>query len=167
MFMLAKRFSSGNPTGWLMSEKLDGWRAMWTGSEFVTRDGNILPAPQSIKDAMPKVALDGELYVGRGMLGNVAGAVRSADWSALSFCVFDAPIAGTASERIAWLSTLSLPPFCKIVEHVRCESSAHLDRLFDVVVGTGGEGLVIRDPSACYEVGRSSAMLKVKPIGVE
>ena len=165
--MLAKRFSSGNPTGFLMSEKFDGFRAMWDGSEFVSREGNVFPAPASIRNAMPPVALDGELWVGRGMLGKVAGAVRSADWSALSFCVFDAPIAGTASERIAWLSTLSLPSFCNVVEHVRCESSAHLDRLFDAVVGTGGEGLVIRDPSACYEVGRSSAMLKVKPIGVE
>ena len=165
--MLAKRYSTGNPAGWLVSEKLDGWRAMWTGSEFMTRDGNILPAPQAVRDAMPDVALDGELYVGCGQLGKVAGAVRSADWFMLSFCVFDAPIAGTASERIAWLSALSLPSFCNIVEHVRCESSAHLDQMFDRVVNAGGEGLVIRDPSARYEVGRSSAMLKVKPVGVE
>ena len=168
VFMLAKRFTTGNPTGWLVSEKLDGWRCLWDGVNFLSRDGNIFPAPATIKSAMPSVVLDGELYVGRGQLGKVVGAVRSADWAGLSFCVFDAPEhGGTASERVAWLSTLSLPPFCKIVEHVRCKSYAHLEAMFDLVLGTGGEGLMLRDPSACYEFGRSSALLKVKPIGVE
>lgn len=168
VFMLAKRFTTGNPTGWLVSEKFDGWRAMWDGSEFVSREGNVFPAPASIRSAMPSVALDGELYVGRGQLGKVAGAVRSAGWAGMSFCVFDAPEhGGTASERVAWLSTLSLPPFCNLVEHVRCKSYAHLEAMFDLVLGTGGEGLMLRDPSARYEVGRSSALLKVKPIGVE
>ena len=168
VFMLAKRYSTGNPAGWLVSEKYDGFRAMWDGSEFVSREGNIFPAPASIKSAMPPVALDGELYVGRGQLGKVAGAVRSADWAGLAFMAFDAPQhTGTASERVAWLSALSLPPFCNLVEHVRCESSAHLEAMFDLVLGTGGEGLMLRDPSARYEVGRSSALLKVKPIGVE
>lgn len=35
--------------GWLMSEKLDGWRAMWNGFDFVSREGRILPAPEWFK----------------------------------------------------------------------------------------------------------------------
>jgi len=166
--MLAKRYSTGNPTSWLMSEKFDGWRAMWDGKEFVSREGSVFPAPSAWREAMPHVALDGELYVGRGMLGKVAGAVRSSDWSALSFCVFDAPLADkTAVERVAWLSTISLPSFCKIVEHVRCESSNHLQGMFNGIVSGGGEGLMLRDPAAVYEPWRSSALLKLKVAGVE
>ena len=168
VFMLAKRFTSGNPTGWLVSEKLDGWRCLWNGSEFVSREGNVFNAPASIKSSMPPVALDGELYVGRGQLGKVAGAVRSADWAGLAFMAFDLPAhTGSANDRIAHLATTALPAFCKMVKHVRCESAGHLQEMFTDVVNGGGEGLMLRDPAAVYEPWRTGALLKMKPVGAE
>ena len=49
--------------GWLISEKLDGIRAFWDGAKLLTRQGKIIPAPDSfIRDLPRDVALDGELW---------------------------------------------------------------------------------------------------------
>ena len=55
-----------DPTGWLMSEKLDGVRCFWNGRNMYTRNGNLFYPPTWFKDALPKdVALDGELWTKR------------------------------------------------------------------------------------------------------
>lgn len=55
-----------NPTGWWMSEKLDGVRAYWSGANIYSRAGNKFYAPHYFKDALPKgVELDGELWTKR------------------------------------------------------------------------------------------------------
>ena len=41
-------------TGWYMSEKLDGVRANWTGSRFVSRNGNQFFAPAWFTDGFPR-----------------------------------------------------------------------------------------------------------------
>lgn len=43
--MLAKKWSKQDPTGWWMSEKLDGVRGYWTGSALVSRAGNSFTPP--------------------------------------------------------------------------------------------------------------------------
>ena len=35
-----------DPTGWWMSEKLDGVRAYWDGKQFLSRKNNIFYAPE-------------------------------------------------------------------------------------------------------------------------
>ena len=54
-----------DPTGWLMSEKLDGVRCYWNGKDMFTRNGNPFYAPTWWKEKLPKIALDGELWSGR------------------------------------------------------------------------------------------------------
>jgi DNA ligase-1 len=54
--------SSMDPTGWWMTEKYDGIRLFWDGTQFYTRLGNIVKAPEFITKQLPKVALDGELW---------------------------------------------------------------------------------------------------------
>ena len=51
-----------DPTGWWMSEKYDGMRLLWNGSQFVTRQGNVVSVPESLTSQLPKIALDGELW---------------------------------------------------------------------------------------------------------
>lgn len=52
---------------YLVSEKLDGVRARWTGQTLVTRSGNLIAAPVWFTAALPEdVLLDGELWAGRG-----------------------------------------------------------------------------------------------------
>jgi DNA ligase-1 len=38
-----------NPTGWWLSEKLDGVRAYWDGSKFISRLGNEFTCPSYFK----------------------------------------------------------------------------------------------------------------------
>lgn len=52
-------------TGWWLSEKLDGVRAYWDGSRFLSRLGNEFLAPQWFVASLPETPLDGELWVGR------------------------------------------------------------------------------------------------------
>ena len=51
-----------NPTGWYLTEKYDGMRLYWTGTEFVSRQGEKVSVPESWTSQMPNVALDGELW---------------------------------------------------------------------------------------------------------
>src|SRR5262249_996536 len=52
-----------DPTGWWMSEKLDGVRAYWDGEAFVSRLGNRFVAPDWFTADLPADTLDGELWV--------------------------------------------------------------------------------------------------------
>ncbi|MGO2563434.1 MAG: DNA ligase, partial [Pseudoalteromonas nigrifaciens] len=49
-------------SNYLVSEKFDGVRAIWTGKQFVTRQGNVINAPEWFTAPLPKVWLDGELW---------------------------------------------------------------------------------------------------------
>jgi DNA ligase-1 len=53
---------SMNPTGWYMTEKYDGMRLYWNGSDFYSRQGNKVKVPELITRQMPQIALDGELW---------------------------------------------------------------------------------------------------------
>jgi DNA ligase-1 len=53
---------SMDPTGWYMSEKYDGMRMYWNGSQFFTRQGNLIRVPDFLRNKLPSVALDGELW---------------------------------------------------------------------------------------------------------
>jgi hypothetical protein len=62
IFMTATEWENSNPTGWWMTEKFDGMRLFWDGSQFFTRQGNKVKAPEFITKEMPNIALDGELW---------------------------------------------------------------------------------------------------------
>lgn len=82
--MLASKWEGEDPTGWWMSEKLDGVRAWWTGSTLLSRLGNTINAPAWFTAGLPKVPLDGELWCGRGQFTEAVSIVKNAarqdDW---------------------------------------------------------------------------------------
>jgi DNA ligase 1 len=84
-----------DPTGWLLSEKLDGVRAYWNGERFFSRLGNAFHAPSCFMDGLPTVPLDGELWMGRKAFQRTLSVVRRHDggdqWREVRFLVFDAP----------------------------------------------------------------------------
>ena len=51
-----------DPTGWVMTEKFDGMRLYWTGSEFLSRAGRKATLPQEMVSGLPELVLDGELW---------------------------------------------------------------------------------------------------------
>jgi DNA ligase-1 len=160
-----------DPTGWWVSEKYDGLRGYWDGRKLWTRKGNLIHAPDYFLAELPRdVALDGELWIGYGKFEETASIVRSDKpddrWKRIRFMVFDAPQAkGTFEERMQFLRA-TLPEgnqFVRVVTQERCKGATQLLAERDRVVRLGGEGLMLRQPTSAYEVGRSSTLLKVKP----
>lgn len=75
--MLAKNYSNQDPTGWWISEKLDGVRCYWNGASFISRQGHAYDVPSFFVDGLPNdVSLDGELWVGRKAFQECVSIVR-------------------------------------------------------------------------------------------
>jgi DNA ligase-1 len=146
--------------GWLASEKIDGIRALWNGREFISRNGVVFTVPDWFKAGMPECPLDGELFA--GSLGLTISATQAGRWSEVRFCAFDAPSADQFKDRVARLATMPLPAHCEVVPHWTTDTVDAI-RKADEIASNGGEGLVVRNPSAPYAAGRSSAALKIKP----
>lgn len=136
---------------------------MWTGSAYVTRGGQTLDVPARWLRGMPKTALDGELFGGYGSLWEIKRMMR-AGWRGLTFRPFDAPSApGGFSARLAHLHALHLPSHCSLVAHAACDGIAALHAAAVAAYAAGGEGYVVRDPSAPYIAGRTRSILRLVP----
>jgi len=143
-----------------MSEKLDGVRALWDGKQFISRNGNKFHAPAWFTAQLPSVALDGELFMGRGMFQQAVGIVRSkaGDWSQIKF-----QAQGDFTARLQFAhNALQGVSVAQVVEHIVCESEAHLDTFFDEIRALGGEGVMLRNPAMQYEQRRTNNLLKIK-----
>lgn len=168
--LLAHRWDEQDPTGWLMSEKLDGVRAYWDGRGFISRLGNPFLAPEWFIDGLPDFPLDGELFAGRGRFQQTVSIARRADggeaWRALSFVIFDAPAVNAGFEsRLEHLDDhfgARAHTHAKVLAHRTCEGVADLQAELQRIEDLGGEGVMLRKPGSRYVVGRSESLLKVK-----
>lgn len=159
-----------DPTGWWMSEKLDGVRAYWDGEAFVSRLGNRFIAPDWFIADLPADTLDGELWVDRKKFSRAISIVRSGaagdDWREVRYVVFDAPNArGSFEDRAAHARKVLAragAPHASWHEQVTCSGFDHLRDELARVEALGGEGLMLRQPGSTYVVGRSTTLLKVK-----
>lgn len=158
-------------TGWWMSEKLDGVRAYWDGTRFLSRLGNQYHAPDWFIAGLPKdVILDGELWAGRKKFQRGVSIARrqdkSDDWRELTYVIFDAPaFDGPFERRLEHVRTLveaSGSRFAVWHPHEVCSGLDHLRGELARVEQLGGEGLMMRQPGSRYEVGRSWTLRKVK-----
>lgn len=169
--MLSKTFDGQDVTGWLMSEKLDGVRAIWNGQTLVSRNGNAFNAPERFLQALPKdTALDGELYAGKINRQLVVSILRHKtpayeDWRMICFRVFDAPeIDGGFADRLAAATdAVEDSTVATAIPHRVCAGNADMLAFFHTLIDNRAEGIVLRDPSASYVAGRSGGYLKLKP----
>ena len=154
-----------------ISEKLDGVRAYWNGKNLISRQGNIFQAPEWFVASLPKVALDGELWLGRGRFEAVSGVVRrqspdETDWQQVKFMIFDLPNhAGAFDERLNRLKAIVAEinaPHVQLVEQFKVSSHKVLMKKLDDVVEQGAEGLMLHLASSSYKSGRSDDLLKLK-----
>lgn len=107
--MLAQTYDPDrdDPTGWSMSEKMDGMRCYWNGKRMYTRNGNRIFAPNEWTAHLPEdVAIDGELWSGRDNFQSIVSIVRrhepdSDKWKEIKFMAFDGPlIKGNFRQRL-------------------------------------------------------------------
>lgn len=162
-----------DPAGFLVSEKLDGVRALWDGQRLWTRGGLPIAAPNWFTQKLPAQALDGELWMGAGRFEAVSGTVRQAQadeaaWRLISFRVFELPGgAGPFEQRAQRLHQLvEQAAFTGLqwVAQERLADRAALQRRLAEVVAAGGEGLMLHRADAPYQTGRSDVLLKLKPV---
>ncbi|MEZ6038914.1 MAG: DNA ligase [Planctomycetaceae bacterium] len=157
-------------SGWWISEKLDGVRAYWDGSRFLSRQGNEFMAPNWFVDGLPLTPLDGELWLDRKAFQKTISIVRRQDrsehWKQIRYIVFDAPAEKSVfEERIEFLKdhfATRQQPYTRLLDHTLCRNVSHLRRELQRVESLGGEGLMLRQPGSRYEIGRSASLLKVK-----
>jgi DNA ligase-1 len=134
-----------SPQGFWVSEKFDGVRAVWDGRVLRFRSGRAIAAPAWFLSALPRVALDGELWTARGAFDRLSGVVRQAEpddeaWRAVKYLVFDAPgHAAPFAQRVAFVQTT--------LAQAR----------------QGGEGLMLHRADALWQPGRTDALFKHKP----
>jgi DNA ligase 1 len=171
MILLAKKWNGhSNPKGWLVSEKLDGYRCIWNGKNLVGRSGNglgsIIDCPEWFTKGFPSEPLDGEIWAGRGGFETVASTVkgsRKRAWHDVVYAVFDAQeYPGGFEQRIDHARAIVHAPHAIVIPFWVCTSKDQLLKKLDEVVAGGGEGLMLRKPNALYERKRSNTLLKVK-----
>jgi DNA ligase 1 len=154
-----------NVTGWWVSEKYDGIRAIWTGSKLVSRNGRKFNAPDWFVSGLPRgVRLDGELWMGRGKYDELQSVIqrKGGEWIGVRYMVFDLVDVGNFEERDAALSFVPLPLHCKKVAHHELTGHDMLDDMESNIVSAGGEGCVIRRPGSEYRPGRAGDVIKIK-----
>jgi DNA ligase-1 len=159
-----------DPTGWFLSEKLDGVRAYWDGKQFWSRLGNLFHAPDWFVAGLPDVPLDGELWLGRKQFQRAVSIVRRQDksdhWKEIRYVVFDAPkLEQGFEQRLEFVDECvgrDRLAYASAHEHQRCTGLDHLRSELARLEALGGEGLMMRRAGSKYESGRSSTLLKVK-----
>ena len=170
--MLAKNWQSElDPAVFLVSEKLDGVRALWDGHVLRFKSGRVISAPLWFTAALPATPLDGELWMGRRSFDSLSGAVRrstpvDSEWREVRYMVFDIP-GGDArfAQRVARIPTVvaeSQVPWLQTLEQFRLTDRAALRAQLQKVVAQGGEGLVLHRADAQWQTGRSDALRKLK-----
>ena len=93
--LLAQNYSNKfDPVNYLVSEKLDGVRALWDGKNLRFRSGRMIHAPAWFTAAFPAHALDGELWMGRRSFERLSAAVRrqeplDAEWKNISYQLYE------------------------------------------------------------------------------
>ncbi|KQP19987.1 DNA ligase [Pseudorhodoferax sp. Leaf267] len=171
--MLANVYRRGMPlAGYWVREKYDGLRAYWDGRQLWTRGGERIVPPAWFTAPLPGVALDGELWAGRGRFEQALATVRSqqpsdAAWRAMRYMVFDLPAEpGDFDRRLQRLNSL-LPlsgvPWVVAVPQQRATTHQALQAELDRIVRAGGEGLMLHLGSAPYRSERNDDLLKFKP----
>ena len=174
LVLLAANAPAGiSPAGYLVSEKLDGVRALWDGTTLRFRSGRTVAAPAWFTAKLPAgTPLDGELWLARGQFDVLSGMVRKAqpvdaDWQRIQYMVFELPSGeGSFDQRAAQLPAIisqAAWPQLRAVEQYRVANHAALQAKLKAVTASGGEGLVLHLASAPVTTGRSNVLLKFKP----
>lgn len=155
-------------TGWFMSEKLDGIRGYWDGERLLSKAGNDLNAPKFFTKNFPPFELDGELWTKRGDFENILSIVKSGkNWEKLTYNIFEVPNAnGNFSTRLNKIENylkINQTEYIRVIEQIECKNLRHLERVFNNLISKGAEGVMVKNPNAEYQNGRSDNLLKLKP----
>jgi len=192
--------------GVYLSEKLDGMRAFWDGgvsrgnplcpysNDKITptglwsRYGKVIKAPDWWLDKLPRIPLDGELWMGRGTFQQVVSVVKGGgDWTPVQFKVFDSPppveflspgrINNPHDKRnihesyLRWYManqnletfTKGNTPFQDVYSDLPLRHEQKVVYKLPETFEPGSEGYMIRNIFSPWQAKRVHSLLKVKP----
>ena len=165
----------GRYTGFLCSEKFDGWRGIWCNGKLQTKSGKLaFQLPPAWQKLLPAgVVLDGEVYLNRSPPTEVARLRNNPDsplWDRARYHVFDMPShKGPFVERVnAYMALVqrlcktsaSCP--LKAVKQTKITSPTQLLTRYRKILQKGGEGVVITNPHSLYIQKRVGRDVRVK-----
>lgn len=171
--MLGKEFAPHrhNVGGFYMSEKLDGMRAIWTGTELLSRNGNKIWAPKWWLDKLPDFPLDGELYIIGATFQDIVSVTRShfGDWRDVKYMIFDFPtIGGKGGPRVMFNGVVDfIGSLANDVIVPLEQEKLPLYKPIDVIekkLETVIEGVMLRNPYTSWTPGRTNNLLKWKKV---
>ncbi len=158
----------------IVQPKLDGVRAVWdpATSSLRTRNGReINSCPHIINDiyaqGLQHLPLDGEIYCRELPFESINGLVRrqqpEAASTRLQFHVFDVITGDTARQRAEWISQW---PGGKAVKPMATFfiDAGEINDYYQLFLDSDCEGLIVRDPDARYQPGKSDALGRIKPV---
>ncbi|MET1255925.1 DNA ligase [Aliikangiella maris] len=171
--LLAKSYQATTQLDqFFVSEKLDGVRAFWNGTNFITRGGHLINCPPWFTERFPRQAMDGELWLGRGQFDAISGLVRQKivdelRWKKVTYQVFDLPQSLLPFEQ-RYINLKSLvknhhSPYLSLVKQFSIQTKSELDDRLSTVVAKGGEGLMLHKKDSIYQASRSNDLQKLKP----
>lgn len=170
---LAKHYSDRiDVRDFLVSEKYDGVRGVWTGSTLLSRTGKPIHAPTWFTEKLPNIWLDGELFSTRGNFQFVASVVTKntpidSEWRQIRYMVFDAPDFERSflerSQRYTRIVEQLDLPFVIAIKQFTVMDNQILSDTLDDYVASGAEGLILHRKTALFKNGRTDNLLKLKP----
>lgn len=171
--LLAQIYNEDIPVqDYLVSEKLDGIRAIWDGQQLISRQGHHIHAPAWFTKDFPPRVLDGELWIARGRFEQLSSTVRQsrpndAAWRQVAYYVFELPDAGgdfiQRAQQIAEIARHVHSPYLKPLPQFKVKDRQALKLTLEHIVSRHGEGLMLHLADAPYLTGRSHVLLKLKP----
>ncbi len=172
--LLAQDYSAGaDVSQYLISEKLDGVRALWDGKSLRFRSGQIIATPAWFTAKLPATPLDGELWLARGKFDLLSGIVRKAqaidaEWQQVKYMLFELPSGNSTfaqrSEELKALVQKTAWPQLQWIEQFKLPNEKALQAKLKQITMQGGEGLMLHKADAPIAVGRSPVLLKLKPV---
>ncbi len=150
---------------------MDGARAFWNGEEIISKKSNSIECPSWFVEGLPKnIALDGELWMGRGTYENtlavLGSLISNPSWKQMKYMIFDLPFSDQPYElRMEELKKIQLPSHAMIIQNFRCSGNDHLLKCLNDITREKGEGFILIKPQSVYASGKQLSMLKVK-VGV-
>lgn len=164
-----QRYINQDIKGWYMSEKLDGIRAYWSGTELLSKNGNKIHTPKEFTKNFPAFPLDGELWTKRSDFENIQSIVLdkvpSSKWSEITYNIFEAPhSSGNFKKRLKrvriWF-LLHKNKNIRLIKQTECRDKKHLYEELNNILQLKGEGIIIKNPELEYISKRSNNSLKV------
>jgi len=155
---------------WL-SEKLDGMRGYYNGTQLLTRQGHLIHSPKWFTKYWPNKVMDGELWIKREYFQQTISCVRKkvvdeTCWQMVRFMIFDLPEhGGSFTERVTAMQKLTKQvnsPYLLMVKQFKLNTVEQLHQTLNKVVKNKGEGLMLHRGSAYYHVGRTTNIMKLK-----